>query len=167
MSSLSRNVLRSSLKNFSAAQKSSLQYPLRTAVTLKNHKYTVQAVAQGKGRNGDVVSDDFKLTVASPKELGGTGEGTNPEQLFAMGYSTCFLGALQAVANKLGKAEMAKNAVVHATVSLGEANEIPGFGIEVEIKVEGIDEELLKAGHDFCPYSRALTRGANVKVSLA
>ncbi|KAL0565518.1 hypothetical protein V5O48_016503, partial [Marasmius crinis-equi] len=123
--------------------------------------------ASGAGRNGTVSSNGLEFKLASPKEMGGSGNGENPEQLFAMGYASCFLGALQAVAPKYGKKEIAQNAKVHTSVSIGEVNEKPGFGLEVNIKVEGIDEELLKATHEFCPYSRLATEGAVINVSLA
>ncbi|KAF9050419.1 organic hydroperoxide resistance protein [Panaeolus papilionaceus] len=141
--------------------------PSRGIMTLKDIKYTAQATATGAGRNGTTSSNGLELNLALPKELGGSGNGQNPEQLFAMGYSACFLGALQAVAKKMGKEEMAKKAVVHTSVSIGEPNGQPGFGLSVDIKVEGIDEELLQAGHAFCPYSRALNQGVEVKVSTA
>ncbi|KAF9526920.1 organic hydroperoxide resistance protein [Crepidotus variabilis] len=138
---------------------------VRTVVTLKDVKYTATATASGGGRNGHVEAGNLKLNLALPKELGGNGKGENPEQLFAAGYSACFLGALQAVAGKLGKQEMAKNAVVTAQVHIGTPTNQPGFGLSVDIKVAGIDEELLQAGHAFCPYSRALGQGVVVSVS--
>jgi len=136
-------------------------------MTLKNHKYTAHATATGAGRNGEVTSNDLKLKLASPAELGGTTKGENPEQLFAMGYASCLLGAIQFVAGRMGKQEMAKKAIVHTSVHLGNPadKESAGFGIAVDIKVEGVDDELLKAGHEFCPYSRALKYGAEVNVS--
>ncbi|KAG7098392.1 hypothetical protein E1B28_000351 [Marasmius oreades] len=140
---------------------------LRSYMTLKSTKYTVTATAQGSGRNGSVSSNGLNLNLALPKELGGTGNGENPEQLFAMGYAACFLGAIQAVAAQQGKKEMASRATVHATVAIGEPEGMPGFGLGVDIKVEGIDEELLKAGHEFCPYSRLGKEGILVRVSLA
>ncbi|KAJ3761976.1 OsmC/Ohr family, partial [Lentinula raphanica] len=130
-------------------------------------QYTAQATAQGAGRNGEVSSNGLDLKLALPKEMGGTGQGQNPEQLFAMGYSACLLGAIQAVAKGMGKADMAKNAKVHASVHIGEPEGMPGFGIAVDMRVEGIDEELLKAGHEFCPYSRLMRSGGVVNVSLA
>ena len=92
---------------------------------------------------------------------------------------------MQLVGSKMGKADMARNAVVHTQVHLGQPNDMDGFGLEVEIKVDGADQELIDAGHavsessptisntanaDFsqaCPYSRALKNGAVVKVSKA
>ena len=64
----------------------------------------------------------------------------------------CFLGSIQAMAQRLGKEEMGKKAVVHANVHIGEPNHFQGFGLAVDIKVEGVDEELLKAGHEVCWY---------------
>ncbi|KAG9316738.1 OsmC/Ohr family [Chiua virens] len=125
----------------------------RSIVTLKDIKYTATARAAGKGRSGAVRSDDetpLKLNLAYPKALGGSGDGTTPEQLFAMGYASCFLGAMQLMAGRL------------------EAEGMGGFGIAVDIKVEGVeDEEVIKAGHEACPYSRALMHGVNVNVSKA
>ena len=63
-------------------------------------------------------------------------------------FPACLLGAIQAVARKQGKSEMAKNAEVHTSVNIGEPNELPGFGLSVDIKVYGVDDELLKAGHE-------------------
>ncbi|KAF8444768.1 OsmC-like protein [Boletus edulis BED1] len=142
----------------------------RLTVTLKNTKYTATARAAGSGRNGEVHSADetpLTLTLARPAALGGPGGGTNPEQLFAMGYASCFLGALQLMAGRLGKSDAVKDAVIHTSVHLGEA-EIGGFGIAVDIKVEGVeDEEVIKAGHEACPYSRALVHGIKVNISKA
>ncbi|KAF8716725.1 hypothetical protein AX14_012218 [Amanita brunnescens Koide BX004] len=154
-------------RSASIAGRSSLNYVSRSVVTLKDVKYTANATASGQGRNGQVESNGLKLNLASPKEMGGSGKGENPEQLFAMGYAGCLLGALQLVARQQGKKEMAERAVVHTSVSIGTPNELPGFGIAVDIKVEGVDDEVLRAGHEFCPYSRALTRGAVVNISKA
>ncbi|PPQ92972.1 hypothetical protein CVT25_000173 [Psilocybe cyanescens] len=139
----------------------------RTVVTVKTIKYTATAKAQGAGRNGTVKSGNLDLKMASPKELGGDGKGENPEQLLAMGYSACFLGAVQLLAKKQGKEEMAKSAQVLANVSLGDSAEKPGFGLTVDIQVSGIDEALAQAAHEFCPFSRALTQGAVVNVSVS
>lgn len=113
--------------------------------------------------NGEV---PFSLRLSKPKVLGGDGDGQNPEQLFAMGYASCFLGALQATAGRLGKADVIKDAVVRTSVHLGEVEELGGFGIAVDIQVGGVeDEALIKAAHEACPYSRALTQGAVVNLS--
>ncbi|KAF9467446.1 OsmC-like protein [Collybia nuda] len=162
-----RTAFRASLPRLGALPNRSLNYTSRSLITLKDHKYTAHATAKGQGRNGEVKSNGFELDLAMPKELGGTGKGQNPEQLFAMGYSSCLLGAIHMMAGRMGKAESTKNAVVHASVHLGEPNDIGGFGIAVDIKVEGVPDDVLKAGHEACPYSRALQHGAVVNVSKA
>lgn len=120
------------------------------------------------GRNGTSKSEDGKLNLnlSVPTEMGGTGgDGTNPEQLFAAGYSACFLGALQLVAGK-EKVELPQNTSITGEVGLGK---IPGgFNIEVDLNVNapGMDQQQLQAlvekAHGVCPYSNA-TRG-NVDV---
>ncbi|KZT22241.1 OsmC-like protein [Neolentinus lepideus HHB14362 ss-1] len=143
---------------------------VRTVMTLKDVKYTAHATARGQGRNGEVTSDDdagLKLRLAMPKSLGGKGDGQNPEQLLAMGYSACFLSALQLVAGRMGReaSEQAKSAVVRTKVYMGEPEGLGGFGLAVDVEVEGVeDDELIKAGHEACPYSRALKHGAVVNV---
>ncbi|EAY27933.1 organic hydroperoxide resistance protein [Microscilla marina] len=131
--------------------------------------YKAQATATG-GRNGQVKSSDdvLNLEVRMPKELGGTGgDFTNPEQLFAAGYSACFDSALNHVARQ--QKISIKNTEVTATVGIGS---IPsgGFGLEValEVKIPGVArdvaEKLLQTAHQVCPYSNA-TRN-NIEVSL-
>ncbi|KAF5346785.1 hypothetical protein D9756_010417 [Leucocoprinus leucothites] len=151
-------------------QASHLRVPVtqaRSYLTLKDVKYNVTATATGAGRNGHVDANGLSLDLATPKELGGTGNGQNPEQLYAMGYASCFLGATQLVARNQKKPDQAKTAKVHVSVSLGEPEDLGGFGLAVDIKVEGVDEEVLQAAHEFCPYSRALKHGISVNVSRA
>lgn len=131
--------------------------------------YTAQASATG-GREGRAVSSDGVLDIqlSTPKELGGGGgPGTNPEQLFAAGYSACFLGALKFVAAQ-DKVAIPADARITGRVGIGA---IPtGFGIEVEltISVPGLPREQLQGlvdrAHIVCPYSNA-TRG-NIDVTL-
>lgn len=131
--------------------------------------YTAHASATG-GRDGRAVSSDNVLDVrlTTPRELGGAGgEGTNPEQLFAAGYSACFLGALKFVAGK-EKVSLPADARIDGSVGIGP---IPaGFGIQVELKVSlpGLPREqaeaLVHKAHQVCPYSNA-TRG-NIDVTL-
>ena len=134
--------------------------------------YTTQATAIG-GREGSAKSADGALNVSlsTPKELGGAGgSGTNPEQLFAAGYSACFLGALKFVA---GKAEIPIPAetTVSAQVGIGPRDDQAGFGIEVELTVtipgmeKVIAEDLVAQAHVVCPYSHA-TKG-NIPVTLS
>ncbi|UYY78898.1 organic hydroperoxide resistance protein [Sphingomonas sp. R1] len=133
-------------------------------------KYTTKATATG-GRDGSARSEDGVLDVklSTPKELGGAGgDGTNPEQLFAAGYSACFIGALKAVGAGM-KIKVPADVSVTATVGIGPRSE-GGFGITADLVVSlpGMDREeaqkLVDAAHQVCPYSNA-TRG-NVDVGL-
>jgi Ohr subfamily peroxiredoxin len=131
--------------------------------------YTATATATG-GREGQATSSDGVLAVklSTPRELGGAGgDGTNPEQLFAAGYSACFLGALKFVA---GKQKVALPADTHVTGKVGIGQIPTGFGIQAELTISapGVDrtqlQALVDAAHIVCPYSNA-TRG-NIDVSL-
>lgn len=131
--------------------------------------YRAQATATG-GRDGRAVSSDGILDVklVTPKDLGGAGgEGTNPEQLFAAGYSACFLGALKLVASR-EKVSLPDDTNIQGTVGIGPIPD--GFGIEVELKISvpGMARDqaqaLVDKAHIVCPYSNA-TRG-NVDVTL-
>ena len=131
--------------------------------------YTATATATG-GREGQATSSDSALDVklSTPRELGGAGgDGTNPEQLFAAGYSACFLGALKFVA---GKQKVALPADTRVTGKVGIGPIPTGFGIEAELTISapGLPREQLQAlvdqAHIVCPYSNA-TRG-NIDVSL-
>ena len=130
--------------------------------------YTAKAHTTG-GRDGRSVSSDGLLDVklAPPKELGGMGGATNPEQLFAAGYSACFMGALKHVAS-LKKVAVSVDAAIDASVDIGP---IPaGFGIaaRLDISLPGMDravaQDLIDTAHQVCPYSNA-TRG-NIVVEL-
>lgn len=137
-------------------------------MTLEKAVYTAHAKATG-GRDGRATTSDGHLDVqlAVPKIMGGTGNGTNPEQLFAAGYSACFLGAMKFVSNR-DKISITPAAYVEGDVGIGP---IPtGFGIEVTLNIhlEGMDaseaQKLVDAAHIVCPYSNA-TRG-NINVTL-
>lgn len=131
--------------------------------------YTATATATG-GREGRAASSDSALDVqlSTPRELGGAGgAGTNPEQLFAAGYSACFLGALKFVAGKQ-KIALPSSTTVTGKVGIGQ---IPtGFGIQAELTIAapGIErdtlQDLVDQAHIVCPYSNA-TRG-NIDVTL-
>ena len=136
--------------------------------------YTTKASATG-GRSGRAVSENgvLDVTLTVPKELGGDGAtGTNPEQLFAAGYSACFLGALKNVAAKQ-KVKIPEDAKVTATVGLGPREDGGGFGIEVSLSVDipGLDkaqaEDLVAKAHIVCPYSHAMRTSTEVPVSVA
>ena len=132
--------------------------------------YTAEAVSTGGGDGRSVSSDkhlDVKLT--TPKEMGGAGgEGTNPEQMFAAGYSACFIGAMKFVAGAT-KVAVPGDTSVKAEVGIGP-NDKGGFGIAVTLNIAlpGMDkaaaQALVDKAHEVCPYSNA-TRG-NVDVKL-
>ncbi|MBF8172866.1 organic hydroperoxide resistance protein [Streptomyces olivaceus] len=130
--------------------------------------YTAVATAEN-GRDGRVATDDGKLDVVvnPPREMGGNGAGTNPEQLFAAGYSACFQGALGVVARQEG-ADVSGSTVT-AKVGIGKNDD--GFGVIVEIsaQIPAVDaataRSLVEKAHQACPYSKA-TRG-DVTVTLA
>jgi Ohr subfamily peroxiredoxin len=131
--------------------------------------YTAHATSTG-GREGSSKSDDGILDVklTTPKGLGGNGAtGTNPEQLFAAGYSACFLGAMKHVA-MMQKIPLPAETSISADVGIGPIPQ--GFGIQValHVSVPGMDkaqaQKLVDAAHQVCPYSNA-TRG-NIEVAL-
>ncbi len=134
-----------------------------------NVLYTAEALATGEGRNGHARTSDGRLDLdlAVPKEMGGSGHGTNPEQLFAAGYAACFHSALQRVARD-AKANAADSAV-GALVGIGPSG-TGGFGLAVtlEISLPHLPRAealaLTEKAHQVCPYSNA-TRG-NIDVTL-
>lgn len=133
--------------------------------------YRATATATG-GRDGRALSEDGRLDLrlTTPRELGGAGgEGTNPEQLFASGYSACFLGALKFVAAR-DKLPIPADVSVKGTVGIGA---IPtGFGIEVDLAISlpGMDREqartLVERAHIVCPYSNATRNNIDVRLSI-
>jgi lipoyl-dependent peroxiredoxin len=139
-------------------------------MTLKSVLYTATATAEG-GREGRAASDDGRLdvVVSVPKEMGGPGEGTNPEQLFAAGYAACFHSALQVVAGKAG-ADV-EGSTVTGEVGIGPDAGGPGYGLQVHLQVslprlgQEAAEDLVAKADAVCPYSNA-TRG-NVDVTHA
>lgn len=130
--------------------------------------YTAQATATG-GRDGSAQTHDGQLNVklSVPKEMGGAGQGVNPEQLFAAGYSACFLGAMKYVAGTQ-KLALPADASIDGKVGIGPIPQ--GFGIEVALTIHlpGMDrvaaQTLIAQAHQVCPYSNA-TRG-NIEVTL-
>jgi lipoyl-dependent peroxiredoxin len=133
--------------------------------------YTARAKAMG-GRVGTAKSDDgqINLKLDRPIEMGGKGNGTNPEQLFAAGYAACFIGALRVVAGKR-HIRIPEDVAIDSEVSFGPLKgEAEGFGIAaaMTIHLPGIErataEELVHHAHQVCPYSNA-TRG-NIDVLL-
>ena len=138
-------------------------------MALEKVLYTATATATG-GRTGTGSSSDgvLNLQLSTPRELGGAGgPGTNPEQLFAVGYSACFIGAMKAVGAKM-KVKIPDDVSITSDVGIGPIPQ--GFGIQVAMRINlpGIDrataEQIVAAAHQVCPYSNA-TRG-NIDVTL-
>lgn len=127
--------------------------------------YTANAHTTG-GRDGASRTDDGRLDVklSSP---GGPGTGTNPEQLFAAGYSACFIGAMKAVAGKK-KLSLPDDLSIDASVDLGSVGAGYGIAVRLNVSLPGMDSEaaqaLIDAAHQVCPYSNA-TRG-NIEVTI-
>ena len=137
-----------------------------------NVLYKATATSNG-GRDGRAVSTDNALDVklAAPRELGGNGaQGTNPEQLFAAGYSACFLSAMKFVAGQRKQAVPAETTVT-ADVGVGP-NDKGGFALDIELRVSlpGLDataaQELVNAAHQVCPYSNATRGNVDVRVNV-
>ena len=135
--------------------------------------YRTSATATG-GRDGHARSEDGSLDVrlATPKELGGAGNaGTNPEQLFAAGYSACFIGALKVAGSQL-KTRVPTDTSITATVGIGPRLE-GGFGISTDlvISLPGIAREdaqrLVDTAHQICPYSNATRNNVDVRLTIA
>jgi len=127
--------------------------------------YTARAHTTG-GRDGESRSDDGRLSIKlSPP--GGAGTGTNPEQLFASGYSACFIGAMKAVAARQ-KIALPADLSVNAEVDLGPVGQAFGIAVRMAISLPGMDraaaQALVDTAHQVCPYSNA-TRG-NIDVTL-
>ena len=135
-------------------------------------KYETTATAQGGGRDGKTALADgsMALNLTVPKELGGPGgEGANPEKLFALGYSACFLGAMR-VASQQTKIKVPDGTTVTATVGIGPRSE-GGFGITADLDayLPGLPESdaktLVEATHGICPYSNAIKASVDVKTT--
>jgi Ohr subfamily peroxiredoxin len=138
-----------------------------------NVLYRTSATATG-GRDGKARTDDghIELQLSIPNELGGPGgAGTNPEQLFAAGYSACFLGALKVAAQQL-KLRIPADAAVKATIGIGPRPE-GGFGITADLSVSlpGVDrpdaQRLVETAHQICPYSNATRNNVDVGLTVA
>ena len=132
--------------------------------------YRTSATATGSGRDGKSRLDDgsHQVDLVVPKELGGPGgDGLNPEKLFALGYSACFMGAMRHYAASQ-KIEVPDDAAVTVEVGIGPRDDT-GFGLDVEIKVSlpGMDRDvaqsLIEGGHEVCPYSHAT--GGTLKIT--
>jgi Ohr subfamily peroxiredoxin len=135
--------------------------------------YETKARATG-GRDGRSATLDGAVDVklATPKEMGGNGDGVNPEQLFATGYAACFLGAMKFVASQGGTAKVPNDATVTSTVGIGPRSE-GGFGLAIalEIALPGVEradaEALVAKAHEVCPYSNATRNNIDVQLTVA
>jgi Ohr subfamily peroxiredoxin len=129
--------------------------------------YTARAHTTG-GRDGQSRSDDGRLDVklSSP---GTAGQGTNPEQMFAAGYSACFIGAMKAVAGKQ-KVTLPQDLAVDAEVDLGPVGQAYGIAARLNVKLPGMDRaqarQLVDAAHQVCPYSNATRGNIDVQINL-
>ena len=137
-----------------------------------NPLYTATAVATGDGRNGHVQTFDGHIDapVRTPKELGGEGGATNPEQLFAAGYAACFHSALKLVAASM-KADTTDSEVV-ADVSLGRGdNGAFGLSVRLEVALPALSREVARRvvdqAHQVCPYSNATRNNVDVVLEVA
>ncbi|MBI1171185.1 Ohr family peroxiredoxin [bacterium] len=136
-------------------------------------KYWTEATATGGGRNGLSKLKDGKLTITMtpPTELGGSGAGHNPEELFALGYAACYMGAMRfaAASEKLGT--VPDNATVTAHVGIGPRSE-GGFGLAVKLEVSmpGVPADVVakiaERGHFICPYSHFSRGGVTVETAV-
>ncbi len=134
--------------------------------------YTAHATSTG-GREGHGKTEDGKLDLklTPPKEMGGSGAGINPEQLFAVGYSACYLGALKYVAAKQNT-PISDDASVTSHVTLGSRRDKKGFGIAVKLDVSlpGVPKAkaaaLAKKAHVVCPYSHSIRKNVKVVTSI-
>ena len=137
-------------------------------------KYWTEALATGGGRNGlaKLANGQITMTLATPKELGGSGLGHNPEELFALGYSACYLGAMRFVAGAEKLGSVPENATVNAHVGIGPRSD-GGFGLKVKLVVSmpGLDravaEKIAERGHFICPYSNATKGNIEVVTEIA
>lgn len=134
--------------------------------------YRTSATANG-GRDGRSKTKDGSLDVklTTPKELGGPGgEGNNPEQLFAAGYSACFLSALKLAASQSGQ-RISNDSTVTANVGIGPRSDM-GFGLEVSLDISlpgtphDIADKLVKTADQLCPYSHAIRNNVDVKLNI-
>ncbi|MGU3432255.1 organic hydroperoxide resistance protein [Actinomycetes bacterium M1A6_2h] len=134
--------------------------------------YTAEALATGDGRNGHGRTSDGKVDVnlAAPKEMGGSGDGTNPEQLFAVGYAACYHSALRMISK--GEGVNIDDSSVGAQVSIGP-NDAGGFQLAVvlEVTLPNVEhnkaQELADKAHQVCPYSNATRGNIDVTITVA
>lgn len=135
-------------------------------------KYTAEAVSTGDARNGHVRSSDGLVDqdLRMPKELGGAGGASNPEQLFAAGYAACFHGALRLVAKNAG-VQVPEDSTVTAQVGIGPDDGGLGLAVVLTAALPGIDkataDDLVNKAHEVCPYSKATRGNIDVRLDVA
>jgi Ohr subfamily peroxiredoxin len=137
-------------------------------------KYWTEAQATGGGRNGvaKLASGMLTVTMTSPTELGGSGKGHNPEELFALGYAACYLGAMRFAASSEKLGSVPDDATVTAHVGIG-GREGGGFGLKVKLVVSlpglerDVAQKIADRGHFICPYSHATKGNIEVVTELA
>ncbi len=137
-------------------------------------KYWTEAQATGGGRNGvaKLASGMLTVTMTSPTELGGSGKGHNPEELFALGYAACYLGAMRFAASSEKLGSVPDDATVTAHVGIG-GREGGGFGLKVKLVVSlpgvarDVAQKIADRGHFICPYSHATKGNIDVVTELA
>ena len=133
--------------------------------------YTAESTASGGGRDGHVKSMDNKIDLDTrpPKEMGGSGDGANPELLFSAGYAACFLGALRLVARN-DKVDLDDATAITAQIGFGKDSE-GGFGLTANLigYLPGLDQsqadDLMGKAHGVCPYSKATSGNIDVRLS--
>ncbi|MBV7396185.1 organic hydroperoxide resistance protein [Mameliella sediminis] len=136
-------------------------------------KYWTEAWATGGGRNGSagLASGMLTVTMTSPTELGGSGKGHNPEELFATGYAACYLGAMRFAAQSEKLGSVPDDAKVTAHVGIGPRSD-GGFGLKVKLAVSmpGVErdvaEKIAERGHFICPYSNATKGNIDVETEI-
>lgn len=140
---------------------------------VKDVVYRTVAEAKGGGRNGTSATLDGALavTLSVPKEMGGEGKGNNPEQLFAVGYAACYLGAIRFAAGNEKIGDVPVDASVKAQIGIGPRAE-GGFGITATLTVSlpgverSVAERMVERGHFICPYSNAIKGNVHVVTIL-
>ncbi len=136
-------------------------------------KYWTEAHATGGGRDGTAAlkSGMLTLTMTPPKDLGGSGAGHNPEELFALGYAACYLGAMRFAAQSENLGTVPDNATVDSHVGIGPRSD-GGFGLKVKliVKMPGVEksvaEKIAERGHHICPYSNATHGNIDVETEV-
>lgn len=137
-------------------------------------KFWTEAQATGGGRNGvaKLASGMLTVTMTSPTELGGSGKGHNPEELFALGYAACYLGAMRFAASSEKLGSVPDDATVTAHVGIGGRTD-GGFGLKVKLVVSlpglerDVAQKIADRGHFICPYSHATKGNIDVETELA